>query len=287
MSWLIFAALTALCESLKDVFSKRGLKQADEYMIAFALRFFALPFLLPILLFIDIPALNWKFWTALVVGGGMNVFITILYMKAIKASDISITVPMVTFTPLFLLITSPIIVGEFPGGLGIAGIFLIVFGSYMLNISKRKHGFLAPFKALVKEKGPRLMLLVAFLWSITANIDKVGAQNSSAMFWVVSFSLFLFVCMVPVVFLKSKMRISQVISGWRSFLPVGMFSGLTSIFQITAITMTLVPYVISVKRTSAVLSVLWGCLFFREKGLKERLLGAVIMIAGVVLITLS
>ena len=55
----------------------------------------------------------------------------------------------------------------------------------------------------------------------------------------------------------------------------------------TAISLTLVTYVIAIKRTSVIMSVLWGAIIFKEKGIKERLVGAVIMVLGVVLIVLS
>ncbi len=54
----------------------------------------------------------------------------------------------------------------------------------------------------------------------------------------------------------------------------------------SAISIGLVPYVIAIKRTSIVLSVIWGGLFFGERGIRQRLLGAVVMLAGVVCITL-
>ncbi|MGZ7066894.1 MAG: hypothetical protein ACXVHT_01170 [Methanobacterium sp.] len=47
------------------------------------------------------------------------------------------------------------------------------------------------------------------------------------------------------------------------------------------------PYVIAIKRTSTIMSVLFGSLIFKEKGIKGRLLGAGIMVLGVILITLS
>ncbi|MCD6455565.1 MAG: EamA family transporter [Methanophagales archaeon] len=177
MLWFIFAFLTALFEATKDVLSKKSLKDIDEYVIAWSLPCFALPFLLPILLFTEIPPLGERFWLALVTGGTLYAFTLVLYMKALKSSDLSITVPMLTFTPLFLLITSPLMVGEFPGIFGLIGIFLIVTGSYLLNINKKSQGYFAPFKALLKEKGPRLMLVVAYNWSITAHVDKLGLQN--------------------------------------------------------------------------------------------------------------
>lgn len=55
----------------------------------------------------------------------------------------------------------------------------------------------------------------------------------------------------------------------------------------TAITLALVAYVISLKRLSTVFGVLWGKLLFKEKDFKDRLIGAVIMAAGVILIALS
>lgn len=286
MLWLLFSFLTAFSESMKDVFSKNNLKNLDEYAVAWALRFFALPFLLPLLLIIDIPTPGRQFWIALLVSGTLNVITTILYMRAIKLSDLSLSVPMVTFTPLFLLLTSPLLVGEFPGIFGLAGIILIVTGSYTLNIKERSRGYLAPFKALVREKGPQLMLMVAFLWSITSNFDKLGVQDSSPIFWAIAANIYITIFMLPVLIIKSDQKLSQLTSYIAPLLPVGLFTALTFIFQMTAINMTLVAYVISIKRTSVIMSVFWGYFIFKEKGLRERLFGSLLMIIGVVLITL-
>ncbi len=284
--WLWLALSTALCEALKDVFSKYSLKNTHPFMVAFAMRMFALPFLLPSLFFIPIPELGSQFYLALLAGGSLNIIITILYLKAIQHSDISLTVPMVTFTPLFLLITSPLILGEMPDATGIAGVLCIVLGSYFLQFSSKSRGILAPFKALLTEKGPRLMLLVAFLWSITANIDKVGIQNSSPFFWVISISIFLFVAMIPLVLWKASHQASHLRTHLKTLFPVGFFTALTLIFQMHAIQITLVAYVIAVKRTSALMVVVFGALLFKEKGLGGRLFAVIIMLAGVALISL-
>ncbi|MFW5793425.1 MAG: EamA family transporter [Bacteroidota bacterium] len=284
--WVLLAILTALSEALKDVFSKISLKTSNPIILAFGMRMFALPFLLPLLFFIEIPEIGSYFIPALFAGGLMNVFITIIYMKAIQHSDLSVTVPMVTFTPLFLLITSPIIVGEFPDLAGVLGVIAIVIGSYFLQFNARKKGFLTPFKALLQEKGPRLMLLVAFLWSITANIDKVGILNSSPIFWVISVSSFLFIGMIPVVLIFARKKISEKGVFNKGFFIIGLFTAATLIFQMTAIQMTLVAYVISIKRTSALMAVIFGAIFFKETGFKNRLIGVIIMLIGVLLITL-
>ncbi len=284
--WLLLAFLTALCEALKDVFSKFSLKNTHPLLVAFAMRMFALPFLLPLIWFIEIPELGSNFYPALFIGGTMNVVITIIYLKAIQHSDLSLTVPMVTFTPLFLLVTSPLIVGEMPDITGIAGVLCIVVGSYFLGFSSQRKGVLAPFKALLTEKGPRLMLLVAFLWSITANVDKVGIQNSSPMFWVFSISIFLFIGMIPLVFWKARHQIIHLKQHLPVLFPVGFFTALTLIFQMHAIQMALVAYVISVKRTSALMVVVFGALFFKEKAFGNRIFAVLIMLLGVALISI-
>ncbi len=286
MLWFIFAFLTALFEATKDVLSKKSLKDIDEYVIAWSLPCFALPFLLPLLLFTEIPPLGERFWLALVTGGTLYAFTLVLYMKALKSSDLSITVPMLTFTPLFLLITSPLMVGEFPGIFGLIGIFLIVTGSYLLNINKKSQGYLAPFKALLKEKGPRLMLIVAFIWSITANIDKIGLQNSSPLFWVIAVDTYVALLMLPLCTFRRNRKTAQIRANWRALLKLGLFGGLTAVCQMTAISLTLVAYVISIKRTSAIGGVLFGYLIFKEKGIRARLVGAIVMVLGVLFITL-
>jgi uncharacterized membrane protein len=283
----ISAFLTAFFESVKDLFSKRGLQAVDEYIASFSFKFFSLPFLIPFVFIFGIPHLGSNYLIALIIDGLLNVVTITLYMRAIKVSDLSITLPLLAFTPLFLLLTSPLILGEYPAPLGILGVMLIVFGSYLLNISKVNDGLLGPFKALLKKKGPKLMLLVAFLFSITSNIDKIGVQNSSPIFWAFSINVFVMLAIIPLIFFKSEHDFSSIKTDFKVLFPIGFFSALTIIFQMIAISLTLVAYVISIKRVSVVFGVLWGRFFFNETGIKERLSGTLVMVLGVVLITLS
>lgn len=287
MIWFIFAILTALFDSMKDVFSKNSLKNIDEYIVSWSFRFFALLFVIPFLAFTEIPSLNIKFWTVLFIAGSLGTVTTLLYMKAIRYSDLSVTTPMITFTPLFLLITSPLIIGEFPNFTGLAGVCLIVAGSYLLNIKERNNGYLAPFRKLLKERGPKLMLIVAFIWSITSNFDKIGVQKSSPVFWVIAEEIFLTVVLTPIMLHKSQKNLNQIRTGLKALIPIGFFSALTLVFQMNAIKLAPVAYVISVKRTSTVMSVLFGWFIFKEKGIQERLIGVAVMVIGVLFIAFS
>jgi drug/metabolite transporter (DMT)-like permease len=286
MLWMLLAMFTAVSESAKDILSKQRLHQADEYLVAWAWRCFALPFLLPPFLLLSLPPLGPAFWQALLISGGLNVVATVLYMKAIKASDLSLTVPMVAISPLFLLLTSPLLLGETPGPSGVAGVLLIVTGAYRLKAGESKAGLLAPLRALLAERGPRLMLLVAVIWSVSANFDKIGVRNSSPLLWAAALNLFIAAALLPLVLHRRRGK-KLLPDGLKGLFLIGTAGGLGSICQMNAITLTQVPYVIAVKRTSILMSGLWGHLRLGETGLRERAPAALLMAAGVALLTIG
>ena len=286
MTWLILGILTAFFEAVKDVFGKQNLKKSDEYVVAWSFSFFSVIFLIPWVIYTGIPPLNSQFWLALLIGGSINAVTALLYIKAIKLSDLSLTLPLIALTPLFMLVTSPLIVGEYPKFFDYIGIILIVAGSYLLNIKEKSKGYLAPFKALLDEPGPKLMLIVALLWSIAANCDKIGVTNSYPIFWV--FSLFgtMSVLLLPVLLYKTPNPERQILKQLPMLAAMGFINAIGLIFQMQALTLTFVVRVIAIKRTSVLMGVLFGHFIFQEKNIQERLLGAGIMIFGVLFISL-
>ncbi len=259
----------------------------NEYLVAWILMFFSLPLLGLGVIWSGIPEIGDEYVKALLIHGSLNTLAIILYMRAIKSSELSITVPMVSFTPLFLLITSPIIVGELPSLAGVMGVFLIVGGSYLLHLNLISQGVWAPFKALFEKPGPRFMMLVAFIWSITANFDKIGVQNSSPSFWSFSLALFMSISMFPFALRSTPDFVKVIRINLRHLVPIGIFQSCAMLFQMLALQTALVAYVVSIKRTSTALSVLWGRLFLNEANLRAKLLGVGIMLLGVVLVLLN
>ena len=286
MTWLILGIFTAFFEAVKDVFGKQNLKKSDEYVVAWSLAFFSVIFLTPWVIYTGIPELNTQFWISLLIGGSINAVTTLLYIKAIKVSDLSLTVPLVALTPLFMLLTSPLIVGEYPNFFDYIGILLIVAGSYLLNIKEKSQGYLAPFKALLNEPGPKFMLIVAFLWSITSNFDKIGVKNSSPIFWL--FSLFgtMSILLLPILLHKTPNPGTKILKQLPMLATMGFFNAIGVLCQMQALTLTLVVQVIAIKRTSVLMGVLFGHFIFKEKDIQQRLLGAGIMILGVFFISL-
>jgi drug/metabolite transporter (DMT)-like permease len=188
--------------------------------------------------------------------------------------------------PLFLLAAAPLILGEFPSGLGLIGVFLIMSGAYLLNLKENQKGIFSPIKAILQEKGPRLMIIVAMLWSISSSIDKVGLTNSSAAFWVICLNGFLSLSLFPLMALKSK-SLDELPKNLKLTAPAGFFNGIANLFQMIAFSMTLVIYVASIKKLSSVLTVIYGGIMLKEKGLKRRLAATLLMVLGSIVILLG
>lgn len=283
--WIFLALFTAFLTSLKDVCGRKALENTDHYIVAWAWPALSVPFLLIYLLIEGAPSLGPKFWPAAAAVTVILSLASILFFRAIQISDLSASVPMLAFSPAFLLITSPLILGEFPEPLGIVGILLIVSGSYVLNFSRREDGHLEPFFYLLKNKGSRLMLCVAVLYSIGANIDKIGVLNSSPAMWMTTINILVSVVLSFVVGFCVKDPFRSGLKVWPWLTVMGFLTSIALLSQMYALRLTIVPYVIALKRTSVVMTSLFGLFVFKEKGFSERFSGAVLMIIGVFIIS--
>ncbi len=284
MPWTILALLTACFESTKDAAGKLALRGADPVQAAFAWRLLALPVLLPLLAVDGWPVLGPGFWPALALGGGLNLISSLLYMRALAVGELALTVPLINLTPALLLVTSPLLVGEYPTPAGMAGVVLVVGGTLALHRGEGPGGIGSGLRNLLGRPGSRTMLLVAVIWSITANIDKLGVRSSSPLGWAVAVDLFITLGLLP--FLGRRRRQVHPLPH-SALLATGLAGGLTLACQMAAINLTQVPYVIAIKRSSTLLSVLWGRWLFAEPKLGPCLLAVLVMVAGVWLILLA
>lgn len=183
MGWILLSVAAAMFEGVHNILSKQGLKKIDEKIVLWGITFGSFIFLCIPLALEGIPPIGDKFLTTLIIVCVMDTVGALMYLKAIKETDLSLALPLMTFTPLFLLFTSPFMVGEVPSFMGCMGVILIVVGSYCLNIHTFHKGPWEPFKALVSSRGPRIMLACAFLFSFTCNFHKIALLESSPIFY--------------------------------------------------------------------------------------------------------
>jgi uncharacterized membrane protein len=205
------------------------------------------------------------------------------FLAAIRMAPLSLTLPLLAFTPVFSIVTAAMILVEgisIQGGMGIS---LVTAGAYLLNANLVNHSVTAPIKAIFSNRGSRLMFLVALIWSVAATIGKRGVMVYGA----IPFA-FVILCAIAVVFcLVSFYRISKgyaVLDFSRQtatfLLPAGIMMAGAVVTHMIALSMAPVAYMIAVKRFSLVFGVILGWLFFGEENIRYRLLGACVMVSG-------
>ncbi|MCP4714199.1 MAG: DMT family transporter [Deltaproteobacteria bacterium] len=286
MNWFCYALLCAFFLATSDYFAKKTLKEVDVYTVAFGRLIWAAPIILCLFPFVTIPSLTPQFWFTFALLVPLDLGATILYTKAIKFSPLSLTTPFLGLTPLFLLFTSYFILGEIPDTAGFIGVVFVGLGAYALNIKQARFGILAPIKAIGKEKGSVLMIVVAVIYSLTAILGKICSQLSSPLFFSMVYIVIAPFCLLPLVLYKNTLaKIKQSFSH-RGFILLGFFYGLMILCHMNAIVQVEVSYMISVKRCSLLFSILYGRLLLHEKGIYERFTGGVLIIIGIACITL-
>jgi drug/metabolite transporter (DMT)-like permease len=285
VSWFSLSLLAALSLATSDALTKRFFSNLSPLMMGIIRLGYALPWLLAALFFIPWVIPDTTFWFCIAIGLPLEALAFYCYMKALKISPLSLTVPFLAFTPGFIILTGWIILGEEISPGGFYGIILIIVGAYFLNLSKTRYGLLAPLMAIFREPGSRLMLLVSFIYAFTSTIGKLAIIHSNPYFFGITYNMAL--AMLMTLFLPAAANAEPVKNLVRRPL-IGLILGAlvaTTIFShMLAISMTNVAYMISLKRTSLLFGVLYGALWFKEEKITERLTGAIIMITGVFLI---
>ena len=285
MIWALFSIMAGLGDAVSFAIMKK-LSDADIYVKLLFYNVMTLPFLLFGFLFYEIPRVSLGFYIVIIINSIVWIVATFLLMKSLETGDLSASIPILNFTPVFLLFISYLLLGEFPNFQGLVGILVVVAGSYILHISSIKSGYFEPIKSIFIGRGLS-MFVVAFLFGITASLAKIGIQLSNPAYFMFMHYLFVSLVLTILYFNKIRENKKQIKANFKYFLVMGIAVAFSEILAGTAFKLTLVPYVISLKRTSIIFSVLIGYLFFREKHFKEAIIGSIIMFIGALLITLS
>ncbi|MBI4716000.1 MAG: EamA family transporter [Nitrospirae bacterium] len=286
MTWWFFAVTGALLTAVYYILIKRYLRDVDLHVLAGGVFLTTAMVLAVFSLIRGVPEIGPGFWPAAAVTVSLNIVAALLYFKALRMTDLSLSVPMLSFTPVFLIGTSLLILGEAPSSAGITGIFLIGAGSYVLNTGSRA-GLLDPFRSILRNRGVLAMLGVAFLFSISSNFDKRVVLASDPFFGSAVVFLALGIFFLAEAWRRTPDLAAVCREHWRRFLLAGGAQALAAVAVNIAFTLQIVPYVISLKRLSIFFTVLFGGLFLREPEVVRRGIGAAIMLAGMILIVLS
>ena len=285
--WLILSLVSALSESIKDIFGKIGSNKTNEYTSALIMHLVTLLFTVPFIFINPIPKLNTAFW----IGSFAFLFITplwsILYMKALKDSPLSITLPMMAFNPVFTGLLSYIFQGKPPSIIGWIGICLISIGIYLINQQKNQKNIFSPIFHIMNDKGALYMLGVAFLWSLGAHFSKMRVDGSSPFFSTLTSGIIgVVTTYILSIIMKKSISFSSVKNNFWHLFPIGFFYYIATITSSVALVESSAVYVFSIKRSSMLFSSLAGKLFFKEVFNASKYIGLALLMGGIVCVAL-
>jgi drug/metabolite transporter (DMT)-like permease len=280
---IILTLVTAILIAAADALSKKAAATQSAYLISFSRWIFAMP----VLTLVTMQAkssvsISAEVIICIVILIPLEILAMILYVKAIAQYDLSITVPLLSLTPLFLLVTGYLFLGETITPLGIAGVLVLLSGIYLMNLSTLREGLLAPFKSVLTNHGSLLVIIVAIIYTITSTLGKKVVLLTDSAFFSFWYILILSIGIIPVIYWKGESPL-HVFKNFKINFLIGTLVGLSAFSLFTAYNHAPVAYVIAIKRTSIIFSVLLGRLMFHEPAFGKRALGAGLAFAGVVL----
>ena len=287
MNWFVLSLLCAYFMATAETLSKVLMRDNDEWTIGTAMVTLALPFLLPLLIGRDSLPLSRDLMILIAIQIPFEILAYYIYLSAIRIAPLSLSVPYLSFTPVFAILTAALVLEESISSQGFLGIMMVTIGAYVLNIERFAHHPLAPLMAIFKSSGSRRMLAVALIWSLTSTLGKKGVQLSDPVFFGVFYMTALSIPMLAIAGWRVKRKSSKVnLKGRNAIWLVlgGLATGVSMIAHFHAIKLAPVSYMIAVKRTSLIFSVLYGGLIFREENIRRRLLGTCIMLSGVIVL---
>jgi drug/metabolite transporter (DMT)-like permease len=281
----LFLVTRIFSNPLSNVFQKKLTgDSADPLFIILVTHFLISLAVLPILFFILPLQLGIYFWINIVICALLAIAGNTLIVAALKSTDLSILGPINAYKSIVSIVLGIFLLGEYPTWMGIAGIAMIIFGSYFIldkNPATPGKNLLAQF---FENKGVLLRFAALVLSATEAIFLKKALLLSSPLV------TFIFWCVLglPVAYLaaailsKGKIREEIVLvgRGKNNILALALTTGLMQLSTLYTFGVLQVGYSLALFQISTLLSVFFGYKFFQEQNILRRLLGAGIMVLG-------
>ena len=286
MTWFPLALACALSLASADAATKYFYRNTPALDLLAVRMVTSAVLLMPIVLSQPLSPVPPVFWVWLAVLVPMELVAMFLYLLAIRDHPLHLTLPILAFTPVFNVVTGYVVLRESVSTDGMAGILLVVVGAYLLNLKRLYNwrSWFAPLTAIIREPGPRLMLVVAAIYGVTS----VGGKAAMGFTTPQIFGPFYYAIIGSALMLGLLIyRPSSLAVLYRrpgvSFL-VGLLMAVMVVTHFLGIARVEVAYFISVKRTSLLFGIVYGALLFGEGNFIRNFLSGTLMVAGVALI---
>jgi drug/metabolite transporter (DMT)-like permease len=279
---LLAAFLGAFFSASKDLISKRLASRLDGTVSTFASFCFALPYYVLLLAVLFLGGektftLSRAFLLLVFLRSLTDTFAEWMKMHALAQGDISVVASFFSLSPLFLLITSPLITGDTPSVVGVVAVCLVVGGGLILMYRPSTKGWAA------QRKGILLAVGASVFFSLNTCFDRLAVQKSTPVLSAFAMTFLSTVFLLPLV-LGRRDRLQALRTQSAGFWVRGLLEVAFMVSKLYALQSLQAPYVVGIQRISLLLSILGGRMFFKEQDFMRRLGAGVLIVVGVFLI---
>ena len=275
-----FSAAAAIAEK-KVLFKERAL----SFSVVLAL--FNLILVVPFFFFIDFSVLTFPGLAVLFFKSVLGALAFLCVMLGIKNLEISKALPLLVLTPGLVALGAFIFLGEALSLFEIGGMVLLLVGTYVLQLGRRKD-FLGPWKSFIGSKGNQYIVYALVLFTVTSILDKAILKNFKVpvnafigfqhLFFAIVF-VFLVVSSGGARDVKRSFKFS-----WGWILLISLFTITYRYTQISAVKIAPVALVLSLKRVSVFFAVVIGGRIFSDHNLFVRAVATAMMVCGAVMV---
>ncbi len=230
------------------------------------------------------------FWISIALSAILAIAGNALIVQALKLSELSLLAPINAYKSVVSLVPGLILLQERPTPRGMAGILLIVIGSYFIVDKAASRPGRNVFVLFFRDRGVQYRFAALILSAIEAVYLKKALLLSSPLTTFVLWAWLGsgFAVLISPLFGGIAGRDAGIFRNHpEMYLSLALTTGLMQFSTILAFKTLRVSYALALFQMSSLLSVILGHKLFQERHVVERLIGAAVMGCGAILIIAS
>lgn len=228
--------------------------------------------------------LPWQFWAYAAIGGVFGAVGNGFLVMALRGGDLSVLGPINSYKSVVGMIVGVVLLGEIPSAAGIAGVAIIIFGSYFV-FDTTEEGFTW---SLLKNREIRYRIWAMVLTAIEAVVIKkvilYSDTTTSFIAWCWAGALF---SLLQLAVMKADIKRDLTKATMRDALTMLALIACIGTMQYTTnyvFKHINVGYGLALFQLSTIVSIALGYKVFHESGIAKKMIGSAIMIGGSLLI---
>ncbi|MBU4406313.1 MAG: DMT family transporter [Candidatus Altiarchaeota archaeon] len=295
MLWILLTLSAVVSQTIRNVFYKKLSGKLSSETVTLCRFLFGLPviivgYLIGKSLYGGVRILSLEFFFWVVLFAIAQILATSLLISLFHHKNFTVSVTYIKSEAIFVAFLGLAFLSEQIPLMGWLGIIIAFSGLLLASFAKERIG-LTSIKKSFQRKSSYIGLTSGLLFAITTvaikrsfvflETDTVFMKSLFALMFSYPIEVAL---LLPIIFLKRRDELSEIIRNPKIPFLIGLFSGFGSFFWLSAFSIAYVAYVTIVGKVEFILSTLISIFYFNEKVYRNEILGMAIMVAGVLLL---